>query len=206
MLRFKRVFSVSSSFWINLKSILLPTHSYHVQQEGEGQEKYPKVEVEAVGEGALMRVHVPASRERRPHALPQYLKSLGTHLHLQVQPRAETLKLTELCGSSSNGIVCLRWHFHWGWQVNRDRFIKDGSVASRTRLLQWRSRVLACSSCAALRPNPCRVIGRVTFRRGNPLNARKNVHLKRKITAGLFLMRILNIAYIRGTHNVNARQ
>lgn len=36
---------------------------YHIQQKGEGQEKYPKVEVEAVGERALMGVHIPASCE-----------------------------------------------------------------------------------------------------------------------------------------------
>lgn len=37
--------------------------TYHVQQKGEGQKKYPKVKVEAVGEGALVGVHIPASGE-----------------------------------------------------------------------------------------------------------------------------------------------
>lgn len=68
------------------------TKPYHVQQEGEGQEKYPKVEVEAVGEGALVGVHIPASGERRPHTLPQYLESLGTHFLLRVQPEAGALR------------------------------------------------------------------------------------------------------------------
>lgn len=39
------------------------TKPYHIQQEGEGQEKDPQVEVEAIGECALMGVHIPASCE-----------------------------------------------------------------------------------------------------------------------------------------------
>lgn len=56
--------------------------SYHVQKKGEGQEKYPQVQVEAVGKRALMGVHIPATGERSPHTLPQYLKSLGAHLNV----------------------------------------------------------------------------------------------------------------------------
>lgn len=44
--------------------------AYHVQQKGEGQEEYPKVEMEAVGERALMGVHIPPSSEWGPHTLP----------------------------------------------------------------------------------------------------------------------------------------
>lgn len=47
--------------------------TYHVENKGEGQEEYPEVEVEAVGEGALMGVDVPASGQRSPHALTQNL-------------------------------------------------------------------------------------------------------------------------------------
>lgn len=69
-------------------------NTHHVKQEREGQEKDPEVQVEAVGERALMGVHIPASCERSPHPLPQYLKSLGTHRPLKSsQPRVARLPL-----------------------------------------------------------------------------------------------------------------
>lgn len=36
--------------------------------------------MKTVGERALVRVHIPASGQGSPHTLPQYLKSLRTHL------------------------------------------------------------------------------------------------------------------------------
>lgn len=69
-------------------------NTHHVDQEREGQEKDPEVQVEAVGERALMGVHIPASCERSPHPLPQYLKSLGTHCPSQSsQPRVPRFPL-----------------------------------------------------------------------------------------------------------------
>ena len=64
-------FSVSVSYTLDKPAVSLPWKcAYHVQQKGEGQEKYPKVEVEAVGERALMWVHIPPSCEWSPHTLP----------------------------------------------------------------------------------------------------------------------------------------
>lgn len=47
--------------------------THHVQKKGEGKKEYPEVEVEAVGEGALMGVDIPASGQRSPHPLAQNL-------------------------------------------------------------------------------------------------------------------------------------
>lgn len=54
----------------------------------------------------------------------------------------------KLCSSSSHSILCLWWHFHWGWQVNQDCSIKDNSSGSWICILQLRSRILAYS-CAS---------------------------------------------------------
>lgn len=53
--------------------------SHHVQQEGKGEQEDPDVKMEAVGEGALVRVEEPTASERGPHPLAQDLQYLRPH-------------------------------------------------------------------------------------------------------------------------------
>lgn len=53
--------------------------SHHVQQEGKGEQEDPHIEMEAVGEGALVRVEEPTAGERGPHPLAQDLQYLRPH-------------------------------------------------------------------------------------------------------------------------------
>lgn len=53
--------------------------SHHVQQEGKDEQEDPDIEMEAVGEGALMRIEEPTSSERGPHPLAQDLQHLRPH-------------------------------------------------------------------------------------------------------------------------------
>lgn len=47
-----------------------PRGAHQVHGERQRQQEEPQIEVAAVGEGALLRVVVPAAGQRRPHALP----------------------------------------------------------------------------------------------------------------------------------------
>lgn len=53
--------------------------SHHVQQEGKDEQEDPDIEMEAVGEGALMRIEKPTAGERGPHPLAQDLQHLRPH-------------------------------------------------------------------------------------------------------------------------------
>lgn len=52
---------------------------HHVKQERKGKQEDPDVEVEAVGEGALVWVEEPTAGERGPHPLAQDLQHLRPH-------------------------------------------------------------------------------------------------------------------------------
>lgn len=145
--------------------------------------------MEAVGEGALVWVHIPASRERSPHTLPQDLKGLGTHLHRGRSTGGQNAQNTvqqfePQCLVSTMalplGVAGQPRRFHQGQQF----WVGDTSTSVEVRgpfVFLRRCGLSPCTASAPLKPDPFWVTRRVTFwhNGSNPLNGRK-VHLKER--------------------------